>query len=77
MFSTKDFRRSLIDIICDYYVVDISYPKVMYALLIFVQHFAFGITDTGIVPKLLCAQKFAYNVFYHAVNYYATRVTPH
>ena len=74
MFST---RRSLIDIICDYYVVDISYPKVMYALLIFVQHFVFGIADTGIVPKLLCAQKLAYNFFYHAMNYYATRVTPH
>ena len=50
MFSTDDFRGALIDIICYYYVVDISYPKVMYALLIFVQHVVFGITDTGIVP---------------------------
>ena len=44
MFSTDDFRGALIDIICYYYVVDISYPKVMYALLIFVQHVVFGIT---------------------------------
>ena len=50
MFSTENLRDALIDIICYYYVLDISYPKVMYALLIFIQHFVFGITDTGIVP---------------------------
>ena len=48
MFSTDDLRGTLIDIICYYYVLDITYPKVMYALLIFVQHFVFGITDTDI-----------------------------
>ena len=48
MFSTNDFRGALVDIIC--YMWLISYPKVMYALLNFVQHFVFGITDTGIVP---------------------------
>ena len=50
MFSTENLRDALIDIICYYYVLDISYPKVMYALVIFIQHFVFGITDTGIVP---------------------------
>ena len=44
---------ALIDIICYYYVLDISYPKEMYSLLIFLQHFVFGIVDSGNIPTHL------------------------
>ena len=50
MFSTDNLKGALIDIMCYYYVLDISYPKVMHALLIFIQHFIFGISDTGVIP---------------------------
>lgn len=50
MFSTDALPGALLDILCYHYVLDISYPKSMYALLIFIQHFIFGITDSGNVP---------------------------
>lgn len=43
MFSTNDIIGAIIDVICYYYVLDISYPKVMNPLLVFIQHFIFGL----------------------------------
>ena len=50
MFTCENLKNALVNIMCYYYVLDLSYPKVMYALLIFIQHFIFGVTDTGRVP---------------------------
>lgn len=63
MFSTDDLKGAIIDIICYYYVLDISYPKVMYALLIFLQHFVFCITDSGTIPAAVIVYKASIKLF--------------
>ena len=49
MFSCETLIDSIIDIMCYYYVLNISYPKVMHNILIFFQHFIFGVT-MGTIP---------------------------
>ena len=41
MFSISNLRDAVIDLICFYYVLDISYSKVMNSILILIQHFFF------------------------------------
>ena len=43
MFSTETLLDALINIICYCYVLNIAYPKPMFALFIFLQHFIFGL----------------------------------
>ena len=51
MFTVESLPSALVDIVCFYYVLDISYPKQMYPLFIFIQHFIFGLTNSGRVPS--------------------------
>ena len=50
MFTCENLKNALVNIMCYYYVLDLSYPKVMYAILIFLQHFVLGVTDSGYIP---------------------------
>ncbi len=43
MFSCVNLQDAIIDLICFYYVLDISYPTMMNSLLIFIQHFIFSL----------------------------------
>lgn len=45
--SVKDV---IIDLICTYYVFDIAYPKSLNAILLFIQHCVFKLTDQQPLP---------------------------
>lgn len=51
MFSCNELSDALIDILCYYYVFNTAYPKSMYALYIFLQHFVLGLKDSSKLPS--------------------------
>ena len=51
MYLCDDLASALIDILmCYYYVFNTEYPKSMYSLYIFLQHFVLGLKDNSKLP---------------------------
>ena len=50
MHSCENLLDAVIDLICYYYVLNMEYPKSMYALYIFLQHFVIGSKDNSKIP---------------------------
>ena len=50
LFQSTDLRTALIDLFSSYFVFDIAYPPELYPLLIFFQHYVFGLKDNQKVP---------------------------
>ena len=50
MYSCDDLANALIDLLCYYYVFNTEYPKSMYSLYTFLQHFILGIRDKCKLP---------------------------
>ena len=46
----KTVKDAVIDLIAAYYVFDIAYPKCSNAMLLFIQHFVFGLKDSQAIP---------------------------
>ena len=55
LLSTHTLGDALADLICTYFVFDVAYPKSVYALLIFYQHFVLGLKDNQKVPASVSA----------------------
>lgn len=55
LVTTHALADALVDVICTYFIFDISYPKPMYPLLILLQHFVFGFVDHQKVPTSVVA----------------------
>ena len=53
LITTSNMESAIIDLIASYFVFDICYPVPLYSLLIFIQHFVFGLEDTQLVPPNL------------------------
>lgn len=51
--ETTLFMDALINMICAYYIFDISYPKSLYAILIFTQRYVLGIKDEQPIPSVV------------------------
>ena len=45
------FSTALLDLFAAYFVYDIAYPQPLYACLIFIQHYIFGMDDKQNVPN--------------------------
>ena len=50
MYSCNDLAAALIDLLCYYYVFNMAYPKNMFSLYIFLQHFILGLKDCSKLP---------------------------
>ena len=50
LLTAHTLGDALANLICTYFVFDIAYPKSVYALLIFYQHFVLGLKDNQKVP---------------------------
>ena len=50
LFQSTDIQTALIDLFGAYFVFDIAYPPELYSVLIFFQHYVFGLTDKQKVP---------------------------
>ena len=48
--EVKTLTDAITDLVATYYVFNISYPKSTKPILIFFQHFVFGLTDNQSVP---------------------------
>ncbi len=48
--ESKTLLAACLDLIATYYVYDIAYPRLLAALLIFFEHFVFGLKDQQSVP---------------------------
>ena len=53
LMESKTLRDAIIDLICHYFIYDISYPKYLDSILLFFQHHVFKLTDKQPVPALL------------------------
>lgn len=51
MYWCNTLPDALIDLLCFYYVLNIQYPKAMYPLYIFLQHFVFGLKNSSKLPN--------------------------
>jgi hypothetical protein len=51
MYSCDTLADALIDLLCFYFIFNIEYPKTMYSLFIFLQHFVLGLKDSSRVPN--------------------------
>ena len=49
-YSCENLPDALMDLMCYYYVLNMKYPKSMYALYIFFQHFVLGLKDNSRIP---------------------------
>ena len=49
-FESNSIRDSIIDVIGTYYVFNISYPKYLNSIFLFIQHFVFNLKDKQPVP---------------------------
>jgi len=49
--ESKSMKDSLLDLIATYFVFDITYPKYVNAILIFLQHFVMDLPDKQPVPS--------------------------
>jgi len=50
LWESKSLRDSMIDLMSSYFVFDISYPKTISGILIFLQHHVFCLSDEQAVP---------------------------
>ncbi len=50
LITTSTLGDALADLLCTYFVFDMAYPKVMYPMLIFLQHTLMGISDSQRIP---------------------------
>ena len=55
LLSVGSLGDALANLICTYFVFNIAYPKEMYAMLIFLQHFVLAIKDSQKVPTAVSA----------------------
>jgi len=51
LLESKTVQDALIDLLATYFVFDISYPKCLSAILLFIQHHVFKIKDGQNVPS--------------------------
>ena len=51
--ESKSMRDAIVDLMSVYYVFDISYPKPLCAMMIFLQHHVFSLEDQQTVPPAL------------------------
>lgn len=49
-FESSSIRDSIIDLIGTYFVFNISYPKYLNSIFLFIQHFVFDLKDKQPVP---------------------------
>ena len=50
LVKSKTVQDSLIDLLAAYFIFDISYPKHMSAILLFIQHHVFKLKDEQTLP---------------------------
>lgn len=50
ILESMAMRDAVVDLVASYFVFDISYPKSLSAILIFIQHQIFGMTDSQSIP---------------------------
>ena len=50
--ESGNLTTAVLDLFSSYYTFNIMYPRLLYATMIFIQHFVFGITDKQTVPNL-------------------------
>ena len=48
--ENNDFVEALIDLVCVYFVFNIVYPKPLYPVFLFLQHYVLGIKDRQPIP---------------------------
>ena len=48
--ESSTMRDAVLDLVVSYFVFDISYPKSLSAILIFIQHQIFGMGDSQSIP---------------------------
>lgn len=60
MLECKTLRDTFLDLICTYYVYNISYPKIVSAIFLFFQQFVFGVKDGQKHP--VCLAKLLQNI---------------
>lgn len=51
LISTENFSSALLYLFGAYYAFNIQYPKLPYAVLIFLQRYVLGIDDSQTIPK--------------------------
>lgn len=49
--EVKSMIHAMLDMMSAFYVFDVSYPKSLHAMLIFIQHHVFGLEDQQTVPS--------------------------
>ena len=54
IIQAKTLKDALLDLICSYYIFNISYPKTISAVFIFFQHIVCNLKDAQVHPKCLC-----------------------
>ena len=50
VLESSSMRDAVLDLAASYFVFDISYPRSLSAILIFIQHEILGITDSQSIP---------------------------
>ena len=50
VLESSSMRDAVLDLMASYFVFDISYPRSLSAILIFIQHEIFRITDSQSIP---------------------------
>lgn len=50
VLESSSMRDAVLNLMASYFVFDIAYPKGLSAILIFIQHEIFGITDNQNIP---------------------------
>ena len=53
LLESKSFLDAILDLIATYYVFNIAYPKSLSGILLFFQHFLFGLKDSQPLPQPL------------------------
>ncbi len=48
--ESDDFLAVLFDLVCVYFAFNIQYPRALYAVLLFIQHYILGIKDNQPIP---------------------------
>lgn len=51
--ATEHYTGALIYLFAAYYMFNIQYPQLAYAVLIFIQRYILGIVDTQNIPKTI------------------------
>ena len=58
--ESKTLKDALLDLMCFYYVFNISYPKTISAVFLFIQHIVCNLQDSQVHPK--CLSKLLQNI---------------